>query len=232
MVRMWWLRLGSVSGVIAVVLAIAGVVPAPRPPGWTEKIPSIELFLYRHRVGLEAGQLLTSLSSLFLLVFAVYLWTVFRSTDEDAEGPAMLSLLGAAATVVLSWVQSLLILTLSYMAIQANVDFGVRALFDLSVLIGYFIIFATVVFLGASAAIIVASAVLPRWLGWAAAVIAAASLLAASVGLFHPHVADSVVALILYLLILLWIAVASVILALRVWPLGTIEQPSTPVPLG
>jgi hypothetical protein len=214
--RAWWARIGAISGLVSVVVSIASFAAAPQPPGWDANVRKIEQFLAAHRTGLEAGQLLTALSGLLLLLFVVFLWSKFRGEGEVTVGASMLVLAGGAAAVAIGWVQNAVILTLTLTQPLTH-DGGVRLFFSLADVVGYFVLFAFIVFLAGAALAIVETSIVPPWLGWAAAIIAAALLVLASAGFFHPSVSTSATALVAYLVLLLWLAVVSILLTRIGW---------------
>jgi hypothetical protein len=161
-------------------------------------------------------RLLAVIGSLFALVFVAYLWSVLQAAEGDAGGVSMLALIGGAGSVIVGWVESSVVLVAVTMTNQ-NTDGGLRGLYDLTRLLDYFAVIPLFLFLGAAAAVVVTTRVLPWWLGWSAAVLAIALLLMVSISIFSPSVAQGVIGLVLRLLFLLWVGVTSVLLAMRTW---------------
>jgi hypothetical protein len=216
MLNTWGARIGAVSGLLSVVLGVAATFVVPQPPQLNDALQTINAYLASHHTGVQVSQLLATLGSLFTLAFVVYLWSVLRQAEGDAGAVSALALAGGAGSVVISWVQSGVILMLAAMATQ-NTDGGFRGLYDLAQMLGYFVIFAVVVFLGAAAAVVLSTHVLPAWLGWSAALLAVALLVAASASIFDSAVAQGPIGLVLFLLFLLWVAATSLVLTRRAW---------------
>jgi hypothetical protein len=221
MLKTWGARVGAVSGVLSAVLGVAATFVVPQPPQMNDALQTINAYLASHHTGVQVSQLLATLGSLFTLAFVVYLWSVLRQAEGDAGAASALALVGGAGSVVIGWVQSGVILMLATMATQ-NTDGGFRGLYDLAQILGYFVIIALVVFLGAAATVVVLTRVLPVWLGWTAALIAVALLVGASVAIFKPSVVQGPVGLALFLL---WVVATSVVLTRRAW-YGKRTEPS------
>jgi hypothetical protein len=216
MLRMWWARVGTGSGLLSVVLGVVAAVVVPQPPEMNDSFPKVYAYLATHRTGLEVDRLLAVIGSLFALVFVAYLWSVLQAAEGDAGGVSMLALIGGAGSVIVGWVESSVVLVAVTMTNQ-NTDGGLRGLYDLTRLLDYFAVIPLFLFLGAAAAVVVTTRVLPWWLGWSAAVLAIALLLMVSISIFSPSVAQGVIGLVLRLLFLLWVGVTSVLLAMRTW---------------
>jgi hypothetical protein len=189
----------------------------PRPPDVDTLFPKIYAYLASHRAGIELSQLLALLASLLGLVFIVYLVSVLRSTEGDRPLLSALVLAGGLGSLVVGWVASAVVLVTAAMTHQST-DGGLRGLYDLSRFLDTFTVAPLVLFLGATAAVVIATRVLPLLLGWAAAVLAVLLLVAACVSISQPTTLEGTAGRVLFLLFALWVAAASVILSLRAWP--------------
>jgi hypothetical protein len=212
----WVPRIGSASGIVSVVLGLVAAVIVPQPPEMNALFPKIYAYLGGHVIGIETAQLLGMIGSLFALLFIVYLWSVLRTAEGDTGAVSILGLVGGVGSVVIGWVVSGVLLVTVTMTHQ-NTDGGLHGLYDLVRLLDYFVVVPLILFLAAAAALTLSTRVLPVWLGYGAAVLAAALLVLISVSIFSPSLAQGTVGFILFLLFLAWVAATSVTLTRRAW---------------
>ena len=162
-------RLLPLSGVVAVVLIVAGFVAAGNAPKGTSSVAKVVAFYSKHSSAQTTSGVLLSLGSLLFLVFSA----TFAARVRSAQVGAALSLLGAGVLVVglttyagLSIAMADVVGQVDGSALQALNVLADDAVFVFLITIG-----TSALLLGAAAALF-ATAVFPRWLAWWAVVFA------------------------------------------------------------
>ena len=153
------------------------------------------------------GGVLELLAILSLIVFAATLWSVLRSADSE-DGIASATAFGAGLIAAAVKLASLPAAFAALWRHKQGIDPQLAAaLVDMNnvAFILMWTLFA--VMLGAAATVILRRAVLPRWLGWHAAVAAAILILSAPAADHVPPLG--------VLLAFVWIAATSVVLTRR-----------------
>jgi hypothetical protein len=206
-------RLIPLSGLVAVVLILAGFAVGGNAPKGTSSVAKVVAYFAKHRSAQTTSGVLLSLGALLFLVFAVS----FADRVRGALGAAALCLLGAGMLVVglatyagLSIAMSDVVGDVQGSALQALNVFADDAVFVFLLTIG-----ATAFFIGAAAAVFTTS-VLPRWLGWWAVAFAV-------VGAIPSHVLGGTldhVGLLAFAALGIWTLVVSVMLASGAEPVG------------
>ena len=182
------------TGVLFLVLLITGFIIAGEPPDADEPVEEIVSHYVDEHDSIIAGALLTGLAAVLFVFFTNYLRTLFREVSTSATilvGGAMFSLGGAIDS------------TISIATAEAADDIEpasvqtLQALWDndfMPIAVGM------AVFLFSLAISILRTAVLPRWLGWVALVLAV--LAVTPVGFFAFPLTG-----LLVLVLSIWLAV-------------------------
>lgn len=162
-------RLLPLSGVVAVVLILAGFAAAGNTPKGTSSVAKVVAFYSKHSSAQTTSGVLLSLGALLFLVFSAS----FAARVRSVPGANALCLLGAGVLVVglttyagLSIAMADVVGHIQGTALQALNVLNGDAVFVFLITIG------TSAFLLGAAAAIYATTVLPRWLCWWAVVFA------------------------------------------------------------
>jgi hypothetical protein len=200
-------RFVPLSGVLAVVVIIVAVVVGGETPGTDDSLREIVSFYLDNDSDQVWASLLLGWGSLLFLIFVTSLWTALRTAEAGRRGASTLALVGGTILVVGMTIFAGIGFTLgdaaddlTPAAIQALNALNSDLFFPLAVGNAAFLLGA-----GISA---VRTAALPKWLGWAAIVLAVLSV--TPVGFFA------------FLLMGLWSLIVSVLL----WR----AQPAPPAP--
>jgi hypothetical protein len=137
---------------------------------------------------------------------------------------------GAGGFVAIIWIQAGTLLGLANAGGPS--DGGIRVLYTLEQVLNPVALFPAALFLAALALTVLVVRELPTWLALPAGILAAALLIAGSVALFSRSFTQSPVVLVLYLLVALWIAIASALITVGVWSGQDVTTGSSPVPVG
>ena len=158
------------TGVVFVLLAIAGFIVGGEPPDAEEPVQEIVDFYVDDKDSIVAGVFLLGLAIVSFIFFANYLRTLFRETATSAT-----ILVGAAIFAVGGAIDGTLLIAMAEAAddIEPESLHTLQALWD-----NDFVPFAVgiSVFLISLAVSILRTNVLPRWLGWVTLVLAVLSL--------------------------------------------------------
>lgn len=221
----WWPRLGAISGLVfAVLIVVADFVLVPgAPPRISDSDQSIAAFVAAHTAGLRWQGALEAIATGFLLCFVVYLSGLIRQREGAVGGLGWLALVGGTAVATLNWAWCMSAALLGY---SAAGQAPTHSIYDLYQLLIAILQFPGAVFFGSVAAAALALGVLPRWLGWGAALVAVVQLIAAIVKLVTTS-GQNVGGLIGFLLLILWFIAASVTLARQG---GSVPGPAAPAP--
>jgi hypothetical protein len=208
----WWVAL---TGVAFVVVLIVGFIVGGEPPGADEPVQEIVDHYVDNKDSVMAGAILTGVAVTLLIFFAGILRRVLR----DAEGPdGVLSAVAFAGAIVLG-VGGAIDGTISFALADQADDVepssvqALQMLWDndfLPLAVG------VLVLLLAAGLSIVRHGALPKWLGWVAIVLAV--------------VAMTPIGFVGFLGGALWVAVVSVLLALRLRGEAPGAGPQTPMP--
>jgi hypothetical protein len=214
-------RVAAVAGMLFVVVLVVAQYVAPAPVYPVEQVGGLVASFYVNYEGrLLAEAILVGVASALFLVFLGGL----RAFLSRAEGPqprlAPVVVAAGAVTAGLVLLQAAILTAL--ITLEGN-ELGVRAqggswasraLFYLQGAVGDLALFPFAVFLGAAAAVLLRTGVLPRWLGWVGAAfgLLVGVLAVGSVAGLDIGPADQVV----FLLVAAWVAVLAFSLG---WPL-------------
>src|SRR5712692_1806784 len=115
-----WLRIGSLSWIGYLVLAITAFVLLPKPMPGTSAAPSvIAAYFAAHGSTIRAYAALDDLANLFLLVFWVYLAGQLAGSDARSRLFSWLALAAGAAMVIFEYAVVAVQVTLSDVAGQS-----------------------------------------------------------------------------------------------------------------
>jgi hypothetical protein len=160
------------TGVIFIVLVIVGFIVGGEPPDADEPLQDIVDFYVDDRDSIFAGVYLLGLATVFFVFFANYLRTVFYGTRAAAT-----ILVGAAIFVVGGAIDGSLLIAMTEAAdndVPPESIQTLQAYWDNDFLAYAIGITVFVTSVGIS---ILRTAVLPRWLGWVALVVALVSVI-------------------------------------------------------
>ena len=171
-------RFVPLSGVVAVVLIVAGEGAAGNAPKGTSSVGTVVAYFSKHSTAQTTSGVLLSLGALLFLVFSAS----FAAKIRSVPGAAALCLLGAGVLVVgLTTYAGLSIAMADVVGhVQGSALQALNVLADDAVFV-FLITIGTSAFLVGAAAAVYATALLPRWLGWWAVVFAV-------VGVIPSHV--------------------------------------------
>lgn len=208
-----WERIGAIAGVLFFI-AVVGNFFTPSTPDVDAAASEVIREVSADRTGHIFSVLLNGLGAAFFFLFAGGLWSVLRR--GGAEAAAVVTAVAAGAVAVLVLVASGVYLALVYAA-ESGREGAVDALFGLDNTIFVPLAFPLAAFHAAAAIGIITTAVLPRWLGWASAVIALAFLVGV-LGMFdaaHDGGDIGIVFFIGLLAAFLWALATSIYMWLR-----------------
>lgn len=198
--REWWAPL---TGVAFVVVLIVGAIIGGEPPDADSPVREIIDHYTDNETAIEVASFVGAAAAVLLVFFGAYL----RSVLSAAEGPGgMLSALTLVGTAVIA-VGLAIDITISIALAEAVEDIEPAAVQALQALWDNDFVplaLGALVFLISTGLSIVRHGALPKWLGWIALVLAVVG--------FTP------IGFIAFIGTGLWIAVVSVLLALRARP--------------
>jgi hypothetical protein len=206
-------RLVPLSGVVAVLLILAGFAASGNAPKGTSSVAKVVAYYSKHSSAQTASGVLLSLGALLFLVFSASLAARVRS----APGAAGLCLLGAGVLVVgLTTFAGLSIAMVDVVGdVPGSALQALNVLADDAVFVFLITIGSSAFLLGAAAAVF-GTAVLPSWLGWWAVVFAV-------VGAIPSHVLGGTldhIGLLAFAGLGIWTLVVGVMLAVRAEAVG------------
>jgi hypothetical protein len=201
-------RLAPLSGILFVVLVVVGFIPVGgETPDVNDSPSKIVSFWGDHHSKEVAAALLVGLGAIFLAIFVATLRDRIRDDGAQRDLWSNLILIGGTASVT-----GFMVAVGFHIALADGGDhhFSADAMVALNALDNdSFFAFAVpigVMMLGAAGATLKAGAALPRWLGWAALVLA--------IGQFTP------VGFIAFGLSGIWIIIAAILLSQRAAPVA------------
>lgn len=210
-----WQRLGAASGILFVVLTIATFF-TPSTPEADEASAEIARTIASDRTAHLVNFYVSGIAWILFLVFVTALWGVLRRA-ETLSGASTLALLGGLAIYAGVLVEQSAFLALVNAADAGREPVAVRALFELEEVVLVPLRFAIAAFFAGIALSAIPTSALPRWLGWAAAALAALLV----VGLLGVFSADEQEGPLIPILVLgrlgmlLWILATSIVLLRR-----------------
>jgi hypothetical protein len=207
-----WERLGAVSGILFFVAVIASFF-TPETPDADDPTAEIASSIADDRTAHLISVYLSGIATLFFLVFVGALWSRLRRTEAE-RGPSVLVALGGVGSAMMILVANGVFLALIEAADEGREPAAVRALFELDEIIFIGIGWTSAVFYLGAALSSLATASLPRWLGWIAAGLAALFVVA-FLGVFSTDDEGGVLGAIFFIGILvnfLWILATSIVM--------------------
>ena len=209
-----WQRIGAIGGLVFFVLVVVSFF-TPSTPDLDTPTFEVRSDVAEDRTGLIFSVYIGSLAAAAFLVFAGGLWSLFQRAG--AAGAGVVTLVAASVTSALVIAANGVLLGLVYASEDNRAPTVVEALFQLDNTMFVPPFFALAAFHAAAALGIVATGVLPRWLGWISALVA----LAYVVGLFGMFDADheggalGFLVFIGLLVSLLWVLAISALMLMR-----------------
>jgi hypothetical protein len=193
-----WSSRAPWTGIVAVALIVVAFIVGGETPDFDATPKEI----LDHYGDDQTAQVITSIALLYASVLLVFFAATLRSALREAEALSALVLVGGVALAIGVTVFGGLNFTLTDLANSDNVDTidpgALQALNSLNSDFFFPMVLGTAVFMLSAALAILNTAVLPRWLGWAALVLGIAAL---TPGGFFAFLAMG-----------LWIIVAAVLL--------------------
>ena len=191
----------ALTGVLAIVLAIVGFAVGGEPPDVDEPVREIIAHYVDDKTAIQVSIVIGGFAMLALVFFGAYVSRALR--DADAPRSSFITTLPQVGTAIMAVgiaIDATILLALSETAedIEPASVLALQALWDNDFIP---IALGTLVFLLSTGISIIRTGLLPKWLGWVA--------IALSV------VAISPIGFVSFLGGLLWIAIVSILLALR-----------------
>ncbi len=209
-----WQRIAAIGGLVFFVLVVISFF-TPSTPDLDTPAFEVRSDVADDRTGIILSVYIGSLAAAAFLVFAGGLWSLFQRAG--AAGAGVVTLVAAAVTSALVLVANGALLALVYASEDNRAPAVVQALFELDNTMFIPAFFSLVAFHAAAALGIVATGVLPRWLGWVSALVAVVYI----IGLFGVFDADheggalGFLVFIGLLVSLLWVLATSVLMLTR-----------------
>lgn len=164
-----WGRLGSISGLLFVVLSLLGAFLYPEQPR-SDSSPAVTLaWVHDHRVALQAGMIISLFAAGALVWFVAYLRTLIGDERDRAVKVGATVLSGGIAVAVMSALAVMPTAILAFMDAQPaglHDPSLVRMLGDLNTVFFSAVSVMSVVFLAALGAAMLDRQVPAPWLGW------------------------------------------------------------------
>ncbi len=178
-------RLGALSGLAFVVLAVLSGFIYPQQPRVDSSPATTLAWVTDHRVALQAGMICDFFAAGVLLWFVGYLHRVLRRVEDGTETLAPIVLGAGLGVAITSAMAALPTAVLAFMVAQPGGISDpslVRMLGDLNTLFFSVTSVMTAVFLVGLGLAMLAGEMASRWLGWLSLVVAAFNGLAVWIG--------------------------------------------------
>ncbi len=203
----FWHRLTAAGGILYVVLALAGnSIGHLEPPPATASQDTMTAYWIAQSTAWPLGAMIGSLAFFCFVFFLGSLYHMLR----QAEGPSGSFSIVAFGGGLLTAIVQLIEMTRMVAAIRIVQEGGdpmiARALQHMNEASFVLAWFTLAILLSGTAVVVLRTAVLPRWLGWMAALLAPALLASYSGGLMGIQLPFA------FLLTLLWIIAISIVL--------------------
>ena len=198
------------------LLIVQGAL-AGAPPKADDPTSKITAYFTDHRSRVLASMYVGGLALVFFLWFLGSLRDGLTRAEKGTGRLAAVTFGAGVAIAALSAAMTAVQTTLAFKAAGAGDAAIIRAFFDLSNMLGTFLLFPAVVFLLAASAVMIRTGAIARWLGWAGLVNAVVQIIAAA-ALFTdsgPLAAGGAFGFIAFILALLWILAVSSLLVMR-----------------
>ena len=178
-------RLGALSGLLFVVLAVLSGFIYPQQPRVDSTAATTLSWVTDHRVALQTGMIFDFFAAGVLLWFVGYLHRVLRRVENGTESLAPVVLGGGIGVAITTALAALPTAVLAFMVAQPGGirDASlVRMLGDLNTIFFSVTSVMTAVFLAALGLAMLAREVATRWMGWLSLVVAVFNGLAVWIG--------------------------------------------------
>lgn len=210
--RQWW---GGLAGILCVLSLAAASVLVRHSPSTDQPTGDITGYFTDNRTSALLATYLLGFGATALLFYLGALRQLLGQ-DEELHGLADVAFAAGVTVVAVVVVASGMLAVLAFR--PDTTPAVARALYDANGLLIAFASFPAAAFLSSASVVVIRSGVLPRWLGWAGLVVAAAELVGAAsfgqAGAFRPQ-GDLVAAQAGANGLLLWLLATSVVLLRR-----------------
>jgi hypothetical protein len=198
------------GGIAAVLIAVSDFLFVhAAPPAISDSDQAITTFAGGQATGLRAQGTLEAIATAFLVCFSIY-WA--RLIMQREEGPGRLGLLALAGGILAAacnWVWCATSVLLGSPGVGQPA--ATHIVYDFYQLLLAVLAFPGAIFLGAAAAASLQFGILPKWLGWGAALVALLQVLSAIDQMLRAD-GQSIIGLIGFVLFLLWLLISSIML--------------------
>jgi len=177
-----WERYGAATGIAFGILILVAIFAAPQPPHIDASAQKIATYYANHRHAVLTAGVFGAFATVAAVLFISHLRHVFDRAENGVEGLSTVVYASGLATVAASLFYGVIGTTLAFMTAQPGGlgDAGLtRALYDMAYVSNGFAFLLTATFLAAIAVGMVRGEVATPALGWFAAIIAAANVVAA-----------------------------------------------------
>ncbi|MDQ1684850.1 MAG: hypothetical protein QOC82_1587 [Frankiaceae bacterium] len=177
-----WERYGAATGVAFGVLLLVAIFAAPQPPHIDASAQKIAAYYADHRHAVLTAGVFGAFATVAAVLFIAHLRHVYDRVENGIEGLSTVIYASGIAAVGASVFYAITSTTLAFMAAQPGGlgDAGiVRAMYDVGYIGNGFTFLMSAVFLAANAVGMVRGEVANPALGWFAALVGAASTVAA-----------------------------------------------------
>jgi hypothetical protein len=225
MIKKFLYQLGAACGILYVILMVVGhevlimSVQTPREGASAEQIA--QYFANEVTSRTIAGAYLEFIGICCFVFFIGSLWSILRKAEGDAGVFSTVALGGGLLTAGIKLAGAFPIIAAASMAPEVVHPEILQMLIGMNDAAFHITFFTNAILLSATATIVIQTGVLPRWLGWTAAILALGLFSGAAVIWTFPF------AFVPALLSLLWIAATSVALMRSLGKSITINDPSS-----
>jgi hypothetical protein len=212
---MSWQRFGAASGIGFVVLIVAAMFFGS-PPDFGAPTDEVSRYYREDQRSIQTSALVFAAAFALLLWFLGTLQSALTNPDRNGASLATIGFGAGLVAVALLLVSLALVVGAAFRPEETPPEVT-RTLDDLSFLVLAPGACSLVVFFAASGAAIFRTGILPRWLGWLAAFVAVLQALGAG-AVFEdsgPFAADGVFGYAAFFSFLVWILLASIVMAVR-----------------
>jgi hypothetical protein len=212
---MSWQRAGAASGIGFVVLIVAATFFGS-PPDFGAPADEVSRYYREDQRSIQTSALVFAAAFALLLWFLGTLQSALASPDRNGASLATIGFGAGLVAVALLLVSLALVVGAAFRPEETPPEIT-RTLDDLSFLVLAPGACSLVVFFAASGAALCRTGILPRWLGWLAAFVAVLQALGAG-AVFEdsgPFAADGVFGYAAFFSFLVWIFLASIVMAVR-----------------
>lgn len=176
-----WERYGAATGIAFGILLLVAIFAAPQPPHIDASAQKIASYYANHRHAVLTAGVFGAFATVAAVLFIAHLRHVYDRVENGIEGLSTVIYASGIAAVSASIFYAIISTTQAFMAAQpGGADPGLtRALYDIGYVGNGFTFLMSAVFLAANAVGMVRGEVATPALGWFAALVGAASTVAA-----------------------------------------------------